>query len=142
MSGESGKTLPQKLVAIGVTIAVLVFCAVLFYKGSQPTVYSIENGNFVISTEYGQTIKLSNIKGIEVKDGLPANLSRTNGYGIGNILKGHCSSNIGNVDVYVDTSKPPFLYLSTTSGVVIINGQSKAETQALYDKLNSAIGKK
>ena len=43
--------------------------------------------------------------------------------------------------VYVDTSAPPFIYLTTTSTPVIINDQSADATRALYQELVSATSK-
>lgn len=71
---------------------------------------------------------------------MPAKLRRTNGYGFGTIIKGHCSSDIGNVTVYIDTSKPPFIYLTTANGLIIIfNDETAEKTHALYEDLQKAI---
>lgn len=122
-----------------IAVVVLVFVVVLTTTGNKAPVYSIDNGTFKISSMYGQEISLSDVSSVQLKTNLPANLSRTNGYGFGSILKGKCSSDLGNVTVYVDTSKPPFIYLTTSSGLIILNDQSADKTQALYDTLNSSV---
>jgi hypothetical protein len=76
---------------------------------------------------------------VQLKTDLPANLSRVDGYGVGTIVKGKCTSDSGNVTVYIDTAKPPFIYLETKFGLIILSDQDKAKTQSLYDKLNADI---
>jgi len=138
---EGKKQTPHKIIiGIGIATAALIFTFVLFFTGNKPTVYTIKGGIFDISTQYGQTISISDIQSIELKDTVPAKLRRTNGYGLGTIIKGHCSSDIGNVTVYIDTSKPPFIYLTTANGLIIIfNDETAEKTHALYEDLQKAI---
>lgn len=122
---------------------VLVACMLLLFyavtKESNPTTYIISNGNFKIATAFGQTIKISDITKIQIKNYLPGSLSRIAGYGNGSIVKGKCSSDIGNVTLYVDTSQHTFIYLTTKSGIVILNDQTTAKTESLYNTLNQHI---
>lgn len=135
---ESKKQRPYNiLIGVAIATATLIFTFILFYTGNKPTVYTIKDGVFDISTKYGQAINLSDIKRIELKDTVPAKLRRTNGYGLGSIIKGHCSSDIGDVTVYIDTSKPPFIYLTTENGLIILNDRTAEKTQALYDLLEA-----
>lgn len=125
--------------AVGISaIGLLVILAVTLI-GNRPPNYSIKDGSFAISTDYGETIRLSDIKQIELKSELPSNLSRTDGYGFGTIIKGKCSSGIGNVTVYLDTSVTPYVYLTTSSGTVILNDQTAEKTRALYKELAAAV---
>jgi hypothetical protein len=41
------------------------------------------------------------------------------------------------VTVYIDTSKPPFIYLTTENGLIILNDRTAEKTQALYDLLEA-----
>ena len=110
--------------------------------GAREPVYTVsaESGVFTIESMYGLTVNLLDIESIELKAQLPGDLSRTNGYGgAGSILKGHCSSDIGPVTVFLDTSVPPFIYLITADVTLILNTSSEAETRALYDKLLAAV---
>jgi hypothetical protein len=130
---------PRTIIGVAIAVIALIMVLIVSLNGSKPTVYSINNDIFKISTAYGKSIKLSDIKSIQLKNDLPSNLSRVDGYGFSTIVKGKCTSDIGNVTVYIDTSKPPYIYISTTSGLVILNDQSKLKTQSLYEKLNSDI---
>ncbi|WP_088225764.1 hypothetical protein [Desulfosporosinus sp. FKB] len=87
-------------------------------------------------------MKLADIQNIQLKNDLPVIKSKINGFdGVGSILKGEFSSDIGNVTLYVDTSKPPFIYIKTSSELIILNGQSKSKTETLFNELNSDIKK-
>jgi hypothetical protein len=118
----------------------MIIVFVVFLISSKAPAYSIGKDALTISSIYGQTINFSDMKNMELKSDLPAHLSKTNGSNFGTILKGHFSSDIGNAMVYINTAKPPFIYLDTASGLVILNDQSEAKTQALYQKLKAAMG--
>ncbi|HWP96081.1 MAG TPA: hypothetical protein VN426_04460 [Syntrophomonadaceae bacterium] len=109
---------------------------------SKPPVYSISGRTLSISTQFGQKVNFSDINNIQLKDSLPGNLNKTDGLGIGTVLKGKFSSDIGNISVYVNTAIPQFIYIGTTSGLIIVNDQSVAKTQALYNELNTDINNK
>lgn len=128
------------LTGIGIVVIVGIITAISMFYSSKPPVYSVNDGTFIISTEFGQKINLSEIKNVQLKnDLLPANLSKVNGLGLGTILKGKFTSNIGDVTVYIDSSIPPYIYINTTSGLIILNEQSKTKTQTLFGELNSNI---
>lgn len=129
----------KMLTGIGIVVIVGIITAISMFYSSKPPVYSVNDGTFIISTEFGQKINLSDIKSVQVKNDLPANLSKVNGLGLGTILKGKFTSNIGDVTVYIDSSIPPYIYINTTSGLIILNNQSKTKTQTLFSELNSNI---
>jgi flagellar basal body-associated protein FliL len=118
------------------------FSTVIVVRGGRPPVYtvSMEDGTFSIESMYGLDVALSDIKSVELKTELPGNLSRTNGYGgFGSVLKGHCSSDIGPVTVFLDTAVPPFIYLTTTDGNLILNTDTEEKTSVLYNELLAAV---
>lgn len=129
------------IIAVAVTAVTLITILTQFFSWSKPTVYSINGSTFKISTSFGESINIADIKSIQLKNDLPGNISKTYGLNMGSILKGQFSSNIGKVTLYLDNSISPFIYISTDSGLIIINDESKIKTQALYDVLNSKIMK-
>ncbi|KLU59792.1 hypothetical protein CEB3_c39260 [Peptococcaceae bacterium CEB3] len=129
----------KKLGSITIVAIVGIIIAISMIISLKPPVYSINNGIFSISTEFGQKIYLSDIKSVQLKNELPANLSKVDGLGIGTILKGKYSSDIGDVTVYIDTSAPPFIYINTKFGLIILNDRAKTQTQTLYEELNSNV---
>ena len=138
---ESSKGQSMLKVVVGLIIAAiaLVVVLVVFISGSEPTVYTLSGGELQISGSYGQTIQLSDIQSVEMKTDLPGNLKRTNGYGLGSVIKGYCSSDIGDVTVYIDTAKPPFIYLTTKSGTIILCDETAEKTGELYSSLAAAV---
>jgi len=135
---EEGKGSSLKtIIGIGLGIVVVLIVGVSMYFSSKPPVYSISNGTLAISTQFGKNVNLSEIQNVQLKNELPLIQSKINGLGLGSIEKGRFSSNIGNVTLYIDTSKPPFIYIKTTSELIILNDQSKSKTEALFNELNS-----
>ena len=134
---EKGSLLNNKaIIGIGFAIIVVSLVGISMYFSSKPPVYDISNGTLVISTQYGMNVNISEIKSIQLKNDLPVIQLKINGLGLGSIQKGKFSSDIGNVILYIDTSKPPFIYIKTTSELIILNDQSKSKTEALFDELN------
>ena len=129
-----------KFIILGFAAIVVVFTAVLLFLSAKPPVCTVSGGTLKISGIYGETVKLSDITGIQLKDSPPANLSKVNGSDFGSRLKGRFSSSSGDVTLFIDTSKPNFIWLDTSKGLIVLNDQTKTGTQALYDKLTQKTG--
>lgn len=143
-SGESmigGKSRMSPAIAIVMIIPVVILLSVSFYIYGKPPVYSVSGGVFTIDTSYGESIALSDIKSVQLKNELPAGLSKIDGIDFGSIDKGKFTSKAGDATVFIDAGDPPFIYLDTTSGLVIVNNRSKIKTESLYNILNSDIRK-
>ncbi|MHB8127318.1 MAG: DUF3784 domain-containing protein [Desulfitobacteriaceae bacterium] len=140
-TGKSSLLNKKTIISIGFMIIVALIVGISMYFSSKPPVYSISNGTLVISTQYGKNVNLSEIQNVQLKNDLPVIQSKINGLGLGSIQKGKFSSDIGNVTFYIDTSKPPFIYMKTISELIILNDQSKSKTEALFTELNSNIKK-
>ncbi len=66
---------------------------------------------------YGQQIRYDDISDLMIMDTLPAITLRTNGFALGNILKGHFSTN--NSETYillVNTDHSPYLFIGLNDG--------------------------
>jgi len=131
----------KTMIVIGFVIVVALIVGISMYFSSKPPVYSISNGTLVISTQFGENVNLSEIQSVQLKNDLPVIQSKINGLGLGSIQKGKFSSGIGNVTLYIDSSKPPYIYIKTTSELIILNDQSNSKTEALFNELNSDIKK-
>ena len=131
------------ITGLAILIVVIGFTAyVLIASGRQP-VYTVSDTSLKISGMYGETFIISDIQYMELEDDLPIGLIRTNGAALGNMLKGNFESNGTKMKIFVDASKPPFIFLNTSKGMVILNEQSSDKTEALYQELQdkmSAIG--
>lgn len=121
------------------TIMVVVFG--MLFTGSRQNSYTINNGVLNISGMYGETINISDMVNVELKDSLPGNLNKSNGFNFNTVLKGHFRSDMGNIVLYVDTSKSPFIYIYAGEDLTILNDISSDKTHELYNTLKTLLGK-
>lgn len=136
---DAKKEKPVALIA-GICIVVLpviLLVSITLYQASQPPVFTVNDSTLKISSAYGETISRNGIKSLQLKDSLPEKLSKTCGSDFGSILKGKFNADGKEAEVYLDAAKPPFLYIETTDGLIILNDQSKAKTEALYHELKT-----
>lgn len=131
----------KTMIGIGFAIIVFLLVGVSMYFSSKPPVYTFSNATLIITTQFGEKVNLAEIQSVQLKDDLPVIESKINGLGLGYIQKGKFSSDIGNVTLYIDSSKPPFIYIKTTSELIILNDQSKSKTETLFNELNLDIRK-
>jgi len=124
------------IVVISLLLLVSVGVGVMVFYGSRPAEYSIENGVLNISGMYGQEVPISEISDIQLLDEMPEITFKTNGSGLGNMMKGNFTvKGIGGVKLFVDVSKSPFIYLETSETTYILNGADEKTTRALYADL-------
>jgi len=122
--------------SIGLSVLIAGLAIII---GSKPPVYTVSDTNMKISGMYGRTIALSDIVSVRLDNKLPPNLLRWNGFAFRSILKGNFASRGTTMKLFVDASKPPFIYLDTSRGLVILNDQSADKTKALYQELQNRI---
>ncbi len=123
------------IIGLAVLVAVGGFTAYSLTASGKPLVYSISDTGLNIPGMYGETVVFSDIQNMDLKNDLPIDLIRTNGSALGSMLKGNFESNGTRMKIFVDTSKPPFIYLNTSKGMVILNDQSEDKTEVLYQEL-------
>lgn len=138
---SEGKMKTGTKVLIGSIIAVLILTAVgvgiLLHFSSIPAEYTMQNGILKISGMYGQEVPISKISSLELKNTLPEVITRTNGSALDTMLKGHFRiKDIGEAKLFVDVSKPPFIFLKSNSKVIIINCEESNKTKELYERLS------
>lgn len=121
--------------AIGLAVAGYVIIG-----GSRPADFIISDNDLSITGMYGETIALSDIEDVMLKDSLPTGLVRVNGAAVSGVLKGNFEAPDAKMKIFADTSSPHFIYLYTSVGnLYIINYKSMDDTNALYQKLASSI---
>ena len=123
---------------IGFLILVATGVGILLHFSSQPAEYTFENGILKISGMYGQQVTVYEITELEIKDSIPEVLMKTNGSGLGTMLKGYFRLEyIGEAKLFVDVSKKPFIYIkSNNSKLIILNCEENGKTLELYNKLS------
>lgn len=117
-------------------VIVLVF--VSLSTGSKMPSYAIKDETFTISGMSGESINLSDINSVELKSTLPGKIEKKSGFNFNKILKGRFTSDIGDIKLFVDTSKAPFLYIKTGDEIIILNGKTNLETKKLYEELKAS----
>jgi hypothetical protein len=110
--------------------------SVMLYYSYQPTDFVIENNVLHIKGLYGEEIPLSDISELSLRYDLPEITSRTNGFSLGSVKKGHFRlKSLGKAKLFLDASQPPFIYLMRNGQPVIFNCWEKEETENLFRKL-------
>lgn len=137
---KDGKMKTGTKVLIGSIISVFILASlgvcVLLYFSSRPVEYNLQNGILSIKGAYGQEVPVSEISSLELKQTLPEILLRTNGSSLGNMHKGYFKlKDIGQVKLFLDASKPPFIYIKAGSETIILNRDDSDKTKILYEKL-------
>lgn len=136
--GQPEKKRRDIYLIIGLGVFFTIIIGVVFsslINGSRQNSYTISNGVLDISGTYGERINISDIVNVELKDNLPGSLYKRNGFNLNTILKGHFNSDMGNIMLYVDTSKPPFIYIYEGERITILNYKSSDKTKELYNEL-------
>ena len=121
------------------TLPVVLVVGTVLYQASQPSVFTVSDNALKVSSSFGETIRLSDIKGLQIRDSLPKELSKISGSDFGSILKGKFKVDGRDAELFLNAAKPPFLYIETTGGLTILNDQDQVKTELLYNKLKSAI---
>ena len=136
-------TKKSKLIVGGISAFLLlttIGIGVLLYYSNKPPVYVIENDYFKIQGLYGEKIPFEEINEISLEDSLPKVISKNNGSSLGVKKKGHFSlESLGKAKLFLDTSKPPFIYLERNNKLVILNCDESEETEKLFHDLQAIV---
>ncbi|KAF0092522.1 MAG: hypothetical protein FD141_706 [Fusobacteria bacterium] len=114
-------------------VVTLVFIGVLVFFSSQSTKVTVLEEGLEIHGMYGDVYTWESIRSVELILELPTIEIRTNGSALGSNLKGHFrTTELGSVKLFVDTKKPPFIFLETDEGAIIFNLKNEEETQEIF----------
>ncbi|MGI6065397.1 MAG: DUF3784 domain-containing protein [Bacillota bacterium] len=132
-------TKKSKMIVGGISAFLLLTAigiGVLLYYSNKPPVYVIENETFQIQGLYGEKIPIEEISEVSLKNSLPKIISRTNGSSLGSKKKGHFRlESLGKAKLFLDTTKPPFIYLKKNDTLIIFNCNESEETAELFHDL-------
>ena len=127
------------LTGVILVIALIFVIALMFFSSRSTKVTFLEEG-IQIHGMYGEVFKWESIVSVELMEELPAIESRTNGSALGSNLKGHFRTReLGSVKLFVNTQKPPFIYLETDDGITIFNLEEAVETQEIFREILSRL---
>ncbi len=130
------KSSKSKKYSTYISIAVIAVVGIMLFVSSRPVSTSVNDEGLTIKGMYGDTYSWSEIENLRLLDQMPEVGMKTNGAAIGNRLTGHFNlKNSGSAKLFVDTSKPPFIYLESNGKIIILNSGDEKETQALYQEM-------
>ncbi|MDD3654265.1 MAG: DUF3784 domain-containing protein [Desulfotomaculaceae bacterium] len=122
----------QLALPFGIILVTLIFVAVLMFFSYQATRVTILEEGVKIHGMYGDVYTWESIEAVKLMEELPAIERRTNGSALGSNLKGHFRTReLGSVKLFVNTQKPPFIYLEADDEVIIFNMKNADETQEI-----------
>lgn len=119
-----------------IVIVIVIGSSFSTHKAPSITVGAQE---LTIATRYGSIVKYSDITAVEEKDEPPANLTKVRGDDDGTVLRGQFRSGGQTAMVYIDTTHPPFIYLTTTTGLVVFNQDDPSRTRYIYAQLRAKV---
>lgn len=136
-NGKLRKGAGKQLALPAVIVAViLIFVAVLLFFSSQSTKVTFLEEGIQIHGMYGDVYTWETIEAVELMKELPTIEMRTNGSALGSNLKGYFRTReLGSVKLFVNTDKPPFIYLETDDGITIFNLNNVDETQEIFKEI-------
>ncbi len=139
-----GRMKPKARVSLGLIIgllaAVTIGVGVMLYFSAKPTEYTLQDGALKISGMYGQTVQVSEIKNLELRESIPDIVFKSNGSGLGNKCKGYFKlRDIGEVKLFVDLSKSPYIYFENGAEKIILNCEDSDKTKELYEALSEEL---
>ncbi|MDD2431191.1 MAG: DUF3784 domain-containing protein [Firmicutes bacterium] len=118
-------------------ITLAIVFVLLFFSTRQAKVSIVEEG-VRIHGLYGDTYTWESIKTVSLEDKLPTIERRTNGSAVGSNLKGHfMTTELGNVKLFVNVKKTPFIYLETDKGITIFNMEEADKTREIFREILS-----
>ena len=139
---NAGKSKSERVIILVtgmVTLPIILLVGITLYRAALPPVYIIRDDTLKISSFYGETIPLGEIKNLRMEETIPFKLSKKNGSDFGSILKGKFNAEGKAAHVYLDAAKPPFIFMESGEELYIINDVNREKTQMLYRQLKSSL---
>jgi hypothetical protein len=126
-------------VILGSIIAVFCLVAAGLGYGSLPQEVVVTSEYVQIRGIYGMKIGIEEIRSVILEDSIPRVIRKTNGFNMGNILKGYFRvEDLGDVKLFVHMGRPPYIYIYADDMLVIINYKDVARTKELYDSIKAS----
>ena len=122
------------VIVIGVPL-LLVF-GVMFYRGSQPPTAQVTAAEFIVSGNYGTTVKLDDITSVSLEPDHPRVRHRLRGFSARGTQRGRFRVHtLGDGLLFTRADEPPYLLVKTEDSFILLNAESADETCRLHDDL-------
>ncbi len=121
---------------VGISIVAVVLSSLMIFYGAKEVNISLDSERIHIGGIYSKSIPLASIKEIELAEEIPKILKKVNGFNMGPILKGKFDlDGYGLSNLYIHSSKSPFIIIKTENTYYIINYKDPHKTNDLYKEL-------
>ena len=121
---------------------VLVVVVSSLARERRPPVVIVSDDTVSVSGTFGTTVPLASITAVSLEDTLPRIGLRTNGFALGQTLRGQFRlEGIGRARLFVERDRPPYVQLRTIDGVMYVNFDDVSRTRALYEELTRALAR-
>lgn len=137
-----GKRL-QRIINIAITMLmtiVAVFVIITTVSGSKPPMIAIEGDMLTIRSMYGTEIPLDSIQQVDMYDLSGKEISKLNGFNMGNVLKGRFTvEGLGSVTIYQQGAPCSSVLIKTDEDTYLINLGNETDNQNLQTQIMSAV---
>jgi len=118
-------------------IIFFIFTGFVYLSITSSPKIEIDADYFQIEDLYAVKIEASDINQITIEEKIPKRIMRLNGFNLAGSLKGHFElENTGIARLYVNVNNPPFIYIHTSEGLIILNQNDRESTEQLFRKLS------
>jgi hypothetical protein len=119
-----------------IILAGLILPIILIISGGKDTKYELSDKAITINGMYGLSVDYSKIIRIDTISSLPKIKARTNGYALGNTLKGNFKLyDQTKVKLFVEEGIPPYIHIKTDETELYLNFKDPVTTADLYKKI-------
>jgi hypothetical protein len=126
------------LISLIITIPILIFVGIMMFRSLKHVDIEINEIGVEIKGMYGDLYQWEEIQDIELRDDLPTIEMRSNGSSIAGKDKGYFKTKeYGKVKLYLDSKKPPFIYMKVNDQYIIINLGEEERTAETFETMPS-----
>jgi hypothetical protein len=123
-----------------VILAGLILPIILIISGRKETKYDFSDSAFTINGMYGLSVDYSKVIRIDTISSLPRIRVRTNGYALGNTLKGNFRLyDQTKVKLFVEKGIPPYIHIKTDETELYLNLKDPVATADLFKKITTRL---
>lgn len=133
------KTKGETILASSFTLVILIGVGILFLTTMKESNVTIEGDSVKVSGIFGRRVPIADIEDIRIVDTLPVVTMRTNGAGIGSVLKGRFKLvGASRAYLYLYKSGGPYILIETLDYPVYLNFRDDKTLYSVMTDLSSA----